>query len=52
MALELFKPFVISKLIAREFAHNVRSANRLIEQGRTEVYDILEEVTKGPLCLA
>ncbi|MDR3642741.1 MAG: DNA-directed RNA polymerase subunit beta' [Candidatus Doudnabacteria bacterium] len=47
MALELFKPFVISKLIAREFAHNVRSANRLIEQGRTEVYDILEEVTKG-----
>lgn len=47
MALELFKPFVISKLISREFAHNVRSANRLIEQGRTEVYDILEEVTKG-----
>jgi DNA-directed RNA polymerase subunit beta' len=46
MALELFKPFVISKLIAREFAHNVRSANRLIEQARTEVYDILEEVTK------
>jgi DNA-directed RNA polymerase subunit beta' len=46
MALELFKPFVISKLIGREYAHNVRSANRLIEQGRTEVYDILEEVTK------
>jgi DNA-directed RNA polymerase subunit beta' len=46
MALELFKPFVISKLIIREYAHNVRSANRLIEQGRTEVYDILEEVTK------
>ena len=45
MALELFKPFVISKLIAREYAHNVRSANRLIEQGRTEVWDILEEVT-------
>ena len=46
MALELFKPFVISKLIAREFAHNVRSANRLIEQERAEVYDILEEVTR------
>ena len=46
MALELFKPFVISKLIAREYAHNVRSANRLIEQARTEVWDILEEVTK------
>ncbi|MBI2356035.1 MAG: DNA-directed RNA polymerase subunit beta' [Candidatus Doudnabacteria bacterium] len=47
MALELFKPFVISKLIQREYAHNVRSANRLIEQGVTQVYDILEEVTKG-----
>jgi DNA-directed RNA polymerase subunit beta' len=47
MALELFKPFVISKLISREYAHNVRSANRLIEQGATVVYDILEEVTKG-----
>lgn len=46
MALELFKPFVISKLIGREYAHNVRSANRLIEQGATIVYDILEEVTK------
>ena len=46
MALELFKPFVISKLISREYAHNVRSANRLIEQGRDEVYDILEEITK------
>src|SRR3989338_7008522 len=46
MALELFKPFVIGKLISREFAHNVRSANRLIEQGRSEVYDILEEVTR------
>lgn len=47
MALELFKPFVIAKLIAREYAHNVRSANRLIEQGRNEVYDILEEVIQG-----
>ncbi len=46
MALELFKPFVISKLIQREYAHNVRSANRLIEQGATVVYQILEEVTK------
>ena len=47
MALELFKPFVVSKLISREFAHNVRSANRLIEQAGDEVYDILEEVTKS-----
>lgn len=47
MALELFKPFVISKLISREYAHNVRSANKLIEQAKSEVYDILEEVTRG-----
>ncbi len=45
MALELFKPFVISKLIQREYVHNVRSANRFIETGRSEVWDILEEVT-------
>jgi DNA-directed RNA polymerase subunit beta' len=47
MALELFKPFVISKLIARELVHNVRSANRFIESGRSEVWDILEEIIKG-----
>jgi len=46
MALELFRPFVISKLIKRELAHNVRSANKYIETGHTEVYDILENVTK------
>lgn len=45
MALELFKPFVISKLIAREYVHNIRSANRFIEADRPEVWDILEEVT-------
>ncbi len=46
MALELFKPFVISKLIAREIVHNVRSANKYIEAGHSEVWDILEQVTK------
>jgi len=46
MALELFKPFIISQLIKREFVHNVRSAGRFIESGREEVWDILEEVTK------
>ncbi|MBI2482932.1 DNA-directed RNA polymerase subunit beta' [Candidatus Uhrbacteria bacterium] len=46
MALELFKPFVISKLIARGFAHNIRGANRVIESDRSEVWDILEEITK------
>ncbi|MBI1908419.1 DNA-directed RNA polymerase subunit beta', partial [Candidatus Uhrbacteria bacterium] len=45
MALELFRPFVISKLIAREYVHNIRSANRFIEADRPEVWDILEEVT-------
>ena len=44
MALELFRPFVISKLIERELAYNVRGAGRLIEQEVTEVWGILEEV--------
>src|SRR3989339_520631 len=46
MALELFKSFVIAKLIEREHVYNVRSANRFIESNRPEVWDILEEVTK------
>ena len=45
MALELFRPFVISQLIKLEFVHNVRSANRFIESGRPEVWDILESIT-------
>ncbi|MFH1187916.1 MAG: DNA-directed RNA polymerase subunit beta' [bacterium] len=44
MALELFKPFVMSQLIQRGFVHNIRSAARFIESGRNEVWDILEEV--------
>lgn len=51
MALELFKPFVISKLIEREFVHNIRSANRFIESDRSEVWDILEEITKEAFVL-
>ncbi|HLC99455.1 MAG TPA: DNA-directed RNA polymerase subunit beta', partial [Patescibacteria group bacterium] len=47
MALELFRPFVISQLIRRELVHNLRSANRFIESNRPEVWDILEEVTKN-----
>lgn len=47
MALELFKPFIISQLIKRELVHNVRSANRYIESEKPEVWDILEEVTKN-----
>jgi len=44
MALELFKPFVIQKLVERELAHNIRGAGRLIEQETDEAWAILEEV--------
>ncbi|MBU3965035.1 DNA-directed RNA polymerase subunit beta', partial [Patescibacteria group bacterium] len=47
MALELFKPFVIRKLIEAALAYNVRSAARLIEQETSEVWDILEDIIKG-----
>lgn len=51
MALELFKPFVISKLIKDGQAHNVKSASRSIERGRSEVWDALDEVIKDKLVL-
>ena len=51
MALELFKPFVIQKILEREFAFNVRGANRLIEQQTDDVWAILEEVVKDKLVL-
>ncbi len=44
MALELFKPFVISKIIERGLAHNIRNSNRLVDQAPPEVWAILEEV--------
>src|SRR3989344_5821776 len=44
MALELFRPFVIARLIQAEMAHNIRSANRLIEERIPEVWAILEEI--------
>ena len=46
MALELFKPFIISKLIKKEYVHNIRSANRFIESDQPEVWDILENIIK------
>ncbi len=46
MALELFKPFVISRLINDGYVHNVKNAARLIERGTPEVWEILEDVTK------
>jgi DNA-directed RNA polymerase subunit beta' len=51
MALELFKPFVMGELIAREQAHNIRSASRMIETGETAVWDALDVVIKGKYVL-
>ena len=51
MALELFKPFVISWLIRNEHAHNIRSATRLIEAGDTLVWDALDAVIEGKYVL-
>lgn len=51
MALELFKPFVISWLLENEFAHNIRSATRLIEAGDTAVWDALDSVIEGKYVL-
>ncbi|MCX6003089.1 MAG: DNA-directed RNA polymerase subunit beta' [Chloroflexi bacterium] len=46
MALELFKPFVMRRLIEQGLAHNIKSARRQVERAKPEVYDILEEVVK------
>ena len=47
MALELFRPFVIAKLLEREMAFNIRGAGKLIEEKTSEVWAILDEVIKG-----
>ncbi len=47
MALELFRPFVISQLIAQGYASNVKGAKRYIERQPPEVWEVLEEVIKG-----
>jgi len=47
MALELFKPFVMNRLVAQGMAHNIKSAKRMVERVRPEVWDVLEEVIKG-----
>ncbi|NPV54074.1 MAG: DNA-directed RNA polymerase subunit beta' [Firmicutes bacterium] len=46
MALELFKPFVMKKLVDRGYAHNIKSAKRMVERVRDEVWDVLEEVIR------
>lgn len=51
MALELFKPFIISKILETELAYNIKGANRLIEEGVPEVWAILEEVIRGKYVL-
>lgn len=51
MALELFRPFVIAGLLSRELAFNIRGAGRLIEDGVSEVWEILEEAIAGKYVL-
>jgi DNA-directed RNA polymerase subunit beta' len=46
MALELFKPFVMHRLVMEGLASNIKSARRQVERAKPEVYDILEEVVK------
>jgi len=46
MAVELFKPFIMRRLVEQGLAHNIKSARRLVERHKPEVYDILEEVIK------
>ncbi|MBT3704546.1 DNA-directed RNA polymerase subunit beta' [Candidatus Peregrinibacteria bacterium] len=47
MALELFKPFVIGRLISDGYAHNIKNAEKLIQASKREVWDILEEVIQN-----
>lgn len=47
MALELFRPFVIAKLIQKEVAFNIRGANRMVEEASPEVWEMLEEAIEG-----
>jgi DNA-directed RNA polymerase subunit beta' len=46
MAIELFKPFVMKELVARGLAHNIKSAKRMVERAKPEVWDVLEDVIK------
>ncbi len=46
MALELFKPFVMKKLVSDKIAQNIKLAKKQVERGQTEVWDVLEEVIK------
>jgi len=46
MALELFKPFVMKKLVQEGYAHNIKSAKRMVERMKSVVWDVLEDVIK------
>ena len=46
MALELFKPFIMHALVRNGLAHNIKSAKRIVERARPEVWDVLEDVIK------
>ncbi|NLW22784.1 MAG: DNA-directed RNA polymerase subunit beta' [Tissierellia bacterium] len=46
MALELFKPFVMKKLVQENYAHNIKSAKRMVERMKPVVWDVLDEVIK------
>ena len=46
MALELFKPFVMERLVKNGLAHNIKSAKRMVERVKPEVWDVLEEVIR------
>ncbi|HZB42057.1 MAG TPA: DNA-directed RNA polymerase subunit beta' [Ilumatobacter sp.] len=51
MALELFKPFVMRRLVERGLAHNIKSAKRLVERQHSDVWAVLEEVIENYLVL-
>ncbi|MEI8123733.1 MAG: DNA-directed RNA polymerase subunit beta', partial [bacterium] len=51
MALELFRPFIISQLLKKELAFNIRGAGKLIDEGAPEVWSILEDVIKDKYVL-
>ncbi|WP_273416624.1 DNA-directed RNA polymerase subunit beta', partial [Corynebacterium appendicis] len=52
MALELFKPFVMKRLVDNDYAQNIKSAKRMVERQRPEVWDVLEEaIAEHPVLL-
>ncbi len=51
MALELFKPFIMRKLVEKNLAYNIKAAKRLVDKSKPEVWDILEEIKDRPVLL-